>query len=438
MNSTAVGDTLEAMIHALLLSEIENDRFWAKKSCCKVFRKKGYFSRDRQKNIVFDIAIEIYLPGAQEYSVLVVFECKNYSHPVPVDDVEEFFSKLQQVSGANVKGVVAATSAFQSGARTYSKSKGLGLLRYFDKSEFKWELKRSPSAGTFSTRAEDIDAVDRGLSDHDYSSGCFDLFAQSPVRLTNSLWDLFEDVAAEAGLDDLALAAIENSRNRVTSHVPFLERDYIEARSEEALADISYVEGEVPLAVLCGKERVRRKLEVRTLDPGEHTNGVHVLGRIIFDPLEIHLFRQQSTNHGRERFTLAHELGHHFLDHGCYMSGEFCEESDFLFRTNQSVLASDIRRMEWQANHFASAALMPRSNFARDARKLIRELDILDRGFGPIYVDNQACNLQNYGIVTSALMRKYGVSRCAATYRLEELGLLVDRRGDNGLRPIVD
>lgn len=435
MNSTAIGDTLEAKIHALVLSEIEHDRFFAKKSCCKVFRKKGYFSRDREKKIVFDISVEIYLPGAQDYSILVVFECKNYAHSVPVDDVEEFFSKLQQISGANVKGIVAATSAFQQGTRTYSKSKGLGLLRYFDSSRFKWELRRSPSAGAFSTRAEDISAVDRGLSDHEYLSSCFDLFAQSPVRLTNSLWDLFEDIAADAALNDHELASIENSRNRVTNHVRFLERDHIETLTDEALAAVAYEHGEVPLELLCAEERKRNKLEVRTVDAP--ADNAAALGRITFDPLEIHLFRREPSNHGRERFTLAHELGHHFLEHSRHMSGEFCEESDFLFRANQSVLASDIRRMEWQANYFASAVLMPRVGFAQDARKLIRTMDIADRGFGPLYVDHQGCNLRNYEAVTSSLMRRYGVSRRAATYRLEELGLLVDRREEQGLRPIL-
>lgn len=88
------GNMLERRIFELFRTEIDADRFWARKECCKVYWKKGYFSRDRGSDIVFDVAVEVYLPGAQDYSLLVLIECKNYQHSVPVDDVEEFFTKV--------------------------------------------------------------------------------------------------------------------------------------------------------------------------------------------------------------------------------------------------------------------------------------------------------------------------------------------------------
>jgi Zn-dependent peptidase ImmA (M78 family) len=118
------------------------------------------------------------------------------------------------------------------------------------------------------------------------------------------------------------------------------------------------------------------------------------------------------------------------------MTREFCEESDLLTQTNQAVLASDVRRMEWQANYFASCLLMPRQNVYTDARSLMQGLQLRDKGFGTLYVDSQACNLQNYSQVTGVLMKKYEVSRAAITFRLEELGLLVDGRSSEGLQPI--
>jgi len=77
MNTFRVGDVFEKQIHDLFQAEIDADRFWAKKANCKVFRKKGYHSKDRNKKIVFDVSIEIYLPGAKDYSSLVLIECKN-------------------------------------------------------------------------------------------------------------------------------------------------------------------------------------------------------------------------------------------------------------------------------------------------------------------------------------------------------------------------
>ena len=120
MNTSRVGNVLEKRIHDLFQAEIDADRFWAKKSNCKVFWKKGYHSKDRNTAIVFDVSIEIFLPGSKDYSSLVLIECKNYTHSVPVDDAEEFFAKVQQVAAANAKAVIASTASFQSGTRSYA------------------------------------------------------------------------------------------------------------------------------------------------------------------------------------------------------------------------------------------------------------------------------------------------------------------------------
>ena len=99
MSSTAVGNKLESRIFDLLRTEILADRFFAKNECCRIFRKKGYYSKDRKKNIVFDISIEVSLPESPSYSLLVLVECKNYNHAVPGDDVEEFFAEFEAKHG---------------------------------------------------------------------------------------------------------------------------------------------------------------------------------------------------------------------------------------------------------------------------------------------------------------------------------------------------
>ena len=58
MNTSRVGNVLEKRIHDLFQAEIDADRFWAKKANCKVFWKKGYHSKDRNKKITFDVSIE--------------------------------------------------------------------------------------------------------------------------------------------------------------------------------------------------------------------------------------------------------------------------------------------------------------------------------------------------------------------------------------------
>lgn len=80
VSTTALGDSLESAVYTLFKTEIEADRFFLKKANCKIFRKKGYYSKDRKQKIVFDISIEVYLPDATKYSMLMLIECKRYTH----------------------------------------------------------------------------------------------------------------------------------------------------------------------------------------------------------------------------------------------------------------------------------------------------------------------------------------------------------------------
>lgn len=109
-----------------------------KADCCEVFLRKGYFSRDRKSDIVCDVTIEVTLPKQREWSLLWVFECKDYATPVPVDDVEEFHAKLQQIAGANVKGTMVVRGVLQKAALEYARSKGLGVMRILPADKVLW------------------------------------------------------------------------------------------------------------------------------------------------------------------------------------------------------------------------------------------------------------------------------------------------------------
>lgn len=409
--------------------EIDADRFWAKKDCCKVFWKKGYHSKDRGKEIVFDVSIEIYLPGAEQYSSLVLIECKNYAHSVPVDDVEEFFAKVQQVAAANAKAVIASTASFQSGSRSFAKSKGIGLMRYFDPSNFKWELRRSPSASAPSTTSEDRHLVEAGLSVQDFQSQGFDLYLQSQKRETNSLWDFFEDLSAGFGSTHSLLSKAKNLRGRVTGEVRFYEKDELETIAASLLSEMGYTGGLFDLHSLCERESKRVGLVVNqhaAIDREELENPP--LGRIQFEPLIIDIYAQETNNLGRDRFTLAHELAHHFLDHKKYLVQESCDDSDFSLHRRSLIDGGDIARMEFQANYLAASMLLPKEYVLQDFRNFASELGLIDKGFGHLYVDDQPCNQQNYRYITGRLMSKFGVSRSAVTIRLEAMGLMYDAR----------
>ena len=432
-NTTTKGDILEKSIFDLFTSFVESGQFWGNSSMSQVFRKKGYYSRAREKDIIFDVAVEVRLPGADRFSQVTLIECKNYTHSVPVDDVEEFFAKVQQVAPANAKGVLASTAPFQEGTVKYAKAQGIALLRYFDASNFKWELYRSPSVTAFKRHHSIDEHVLEGLSSERFVSTTFDMYMQSPSGLTNSVWDFFEGMLTDSGLTSGELATLRNRRGRPQRLVPFLSQEYLEEMSLSILRDISYSGDAIPLEAICERETARCGLVLKTGVSGNTFSGrFPPLGQISFLPLEITLYEQAIANSGRDRFTLAHELAHHFLSHHKYMSRESCDEGDFSLERYGSGMTLDVARLESQANLFASCLLMPKCAFISNFKQITESFDIADRGFGELYLDDQLCNYQSYRQVTWELMSYYGVSRAAATIRLASLGLLRDVRRIHG------
>lgn len=431
MNSTSIGNDFENKIYSYFKNLIDTGQFWANSQSCRLFRKKGYYSKDRDASIVFDVSIEIYLPEAREYSSLVIIECKNYSHSVPVNDIEEFFQKVQQVGAANSKGVLVSNAAFQKATMAFAKSKGVGLFRYKDSSNYKWVLHRSFSACFCTSPTDSAILVEHGLSDSDFSSEVFDLYFQSPLRLTYSIYDFLNDILLESGLTYDQVSQVVNRQNRLPSQVQYLEKGALEELSIKVLNDINHNTGKVDLELLCSNEQKRCGLQVFFGVPQKNNHyRKPVLGDINFNPLQINIYEQAELIDGRERFTLAHELAHHFLQHGQYMERENCDEEDFILQRESVQAENDISRMEFQANYFAASLLMPAQDFRSRFSQILRSLGIPDKGFGSLYVDNQPCNFHNFNLVISHLMHHYGVSKSAAKIRLEGFGLLQDIRAN--------
>jgi Zn-dependent peptidase ImmA (M78 family) len=99
----------------------------------------------------------------------------------------------------------------------------------------------------------------------------------------------------------------------------------------------------------------------------------------------------------RQRFTIAHELGHLMLHEGIEVRVD--KHFRVNLRSGASSKAEDVEEIE--ANAFAAELLMPRGFLLRDSKKLT--LDVED--------EEQI----------SALARRYEVSRQAMTFRLINL-----------------
>lgn len=428
MNTTRKGDALEDAIAKLFGGEIAADLFWAKKEFCTLCQKKGYYSRDRGSNIVFDVSIEVRLPASTGYSLLVLIECKNYSHPVGVAELEEFFTKIQQVAGANCKGILATTSTFQPAALAFAKSKGIGLLRYFEEASYKWELYRSPSAAARPTPANDDLSTISGLLRENFRSVVFDLIGFTNRGATHSLNRFCQDLLKSSKLGKGQTQKILNKKSEVTK-VPFIEKTRIEEIATKLLKEISHQDGEVRLENILDIAYGKKTVTLKRLPYSDENTDSSILGSIDFESFEILIYGQPPGRRGRERFTLAHELGHIFLNHQNYLRRERCFE-DQLDPANPGAGNSlpNIVRMEWQANYFATCLLMPRDQLKRLFKQSVKALDIPDRGHGGLFVDSQPCNLDAYYSITNLLKGILGVSRAAIFFRLQELELVKDAR----------
>jgi hypothetical protein len=428
-SSTRKGDDFETRMYAFFSAEVKRGAMGVNAAWSKVFRKKGYYSRDRGKVIVFDVSIEVTRPGESDPMLIFIIECKDYGTSIPVDDVEEFHSKLGQVAGVNVKGIIASTTAFQQSARSFAASKKMGVVRIFADASFKWVLQRSPAASIAPGLGSNIATISKALSINDFEAKVFDFFAEAGGLLTNSPWDFMVALATQGSGENEVEHALA-SRPRSLTRVAFVEREYIESVADAALVSIGYRGGAVALETLCEMESTRSGLTVSRVERAGDVPKT-VLACITFEPPVISLFPQDVEYTARARFTLAHELGHHQLGHGKYMRREFCEAEDFEQEDTGQLDVSDMARLEWQANQYASCLLMPKSAFVAAFRKHLVASEIPDRGFGAFYLDDQPCNNQAFFVVASKLMLEFGVSKTAVRLRLMQLGLLVDERARN-------
>lgn len=429
-NTSKIGNKLEEKVYRLLEDELNNNRLFFNPIHCKMYRKKGYFSKDRKSNIIVDISMEVFLPGAKEYSFLIIIECKNYSHSVPVDDVEEFFTKLQQISGANVKGIVVATNSFQKGALNFSESKGLGLIRILDDSNFKWILKRA-STGliTYEEIEKSESNIYNGLITENYSNNQIDFLSYVSHKYTYSVQQFFELMLKEDiySLGETNYEQLICQPDNKASFIPFIEKEVIENYAQDILKCIKYKYGVVPINDIC--EYLKTKDEVKIIfdnSLGYDELGFEILGKIAFEPTIITISKKANENKHREKFTIAHEIGHHILNHLQFMNEEYYAENDYENNTSDAIKIEDIRRLEWQANYFASNLLLPKENMAYEFFKILEEEGIKDKGYGALFVDQQECNINHYYKVTNKLKQKFEVSRKAISLRLKDMKLLKD------------
>ena len=143
MSTVKKGNDFEEYSKKLIISAIEKGDLQIPGYEEKIYSKKGYYSEKRKKDIIFDLAIEIWSPNANKFQLIYLIECKDYSNkPIPVDDLEEFDSKINQVAPRNSKGIFITNTHLQEGALNFANSQGIMVIQALEENNYKIVLFR--------------------------------------------------------------------------------------------------------------------------------------------------------------------------------------------------------------------------------------------------------------------------------------------------------
>ncbi len=402
MNTTLKGNQLEKRLYLLLLDLLNNDLYYLNRKRSQVFEKKGYYSASRESEIIFDVTIESCLPGASDFSVLHVFECKNLEKNVTVDDIEEFSSKLDQVGKHNTKGILVSTKGFASGTKRFAKNLKIALLLVKSNNDLEWVNYRKN--GKRVTENIEHESTEPFLA---YSNG----------KTLNNVADF---LLAEKVID----LYIHSDKYL---EVPFKSHDDLERVISKMYNYDIHDHFCLNTDKLCSfiKKHYGASFDFET-PLGD------VLGKIEFDPLKISV--NPDLIDSRFRFTLCHEVGHLIL-HSKLLKEKIDkrEDTERSLSMEYSVSEKNTMRMEIQANQFANHLLLPLNNFRYQVQRYFKENNI---NKPRLYLDEQPVNKRLVYNLIESLSLRFGVSKQSVKIRLVQLNLLEDKT-DYSLQKII-
>jgi Zn-dependent peptidase ImmA (M78 family) len=417
-SSVQKGNEFEDKVFLAFSLLLSNRELHVSKEGSTIYQKKGYYSRDRQKNIIVDISIETSMKNAADYSLLTVIECKDYGRLVQVEDIEEFKAKLDQIGGKNVKGIMVSRRGFGEVVLNYAKAQGIALARLLDSDKVAWDIYRATY--TKIKTKENIDIFNnemyRGLTNTSNSNYCFCKYRDNYY---NSLSNLLFELEIDNNGDN---AFIEYFVKKNFADIPYIKRERIEIKANEVLAATNKADTlETSLDMVI--DYIKRKYSVKfneVSDLGINRNGNRILAQ--FNPRKMIIEIHSDLDEHRKRFTIAHEIGHVIL-HSQYLISPVSEIDSSINNFSSYILDKDnTKRMEIQANIFAAYLLMPKKVFRTKTVDIALRLGYKPKGDYLIYIDEQPCNIRNFHILTSYLSSIFNVSRQAVEYHLKSFG----------------
>jgi len=408
MNTVEKGNKFEEKALEIIKNAIEEEKIGLKDHI-QIFQKKSYYSHARKKDIQFDLSIEIWPPDAKRFVLVYLIECKDYSKSIPVDDIEEFFSKASQVAEGRFKCVFIANNSFQEGGYNFAESKGMMLIRGESSADYEIILHKKNRKGENILSINNNDAISEDLG----------------VELLEKIIDKKINNAFKLSSDPQPLVDYNISR---------LSKAAIEAITEQKLEKISpQVFGSiVGLTKQKLEKYITEVLEVRIeVLPYNST----LLGSCDFKNKVIGI--HPSIGENRYLFILAHELGHFILHKDLKIEQEVYEgfsDSQFNFRKNKHDLDNPKNWIEWQANYFASSLVLPKAVLVA---RLLRYQENNNLTQGKLYWDDQPDNWKNVRKTVDHLAYFFSVTKTSIIYRLKELNMLIENSRLKSLGEII-
>lgn len=400
------GDTFENICYQLITGKINNWELGIIPNSCKVFQKKRYYSKDREKEIEFDISIEVWLPEADTFSFLYLIECKNYTNKkVPVDDIEEFYVKVSQVSGLNVKAAVISRNSFQEGGYNFARSKKIMLLETNENVTLNIILYK-----TNEHRSE--------ILENDYLLNQEVLDDPVIQSIIQGKWERkIEKKLIQAFIDKVSIES-----KGIEIDIPELSSEQIEIMVEDLLNsfDPKILQNAQSMNWSLFKKFFTEIFNVtfsveRSL--GVDSYGNKIISSCSFTERVIYI-DQTIVDRIEEKYAVAHEMGHFLLHDKLSISQEYYEgfkdDTKCFFKGHRDII-------EWQANQFANNLLIPKGTLVR---VLFEQQKRIGKREGKIFLDNQLCNIEDYEILQKRLSAYFNVPDFIVEERLTSLNLI--------------
>lgn len=414
MDTVRIGNTLEKAIYDFLIEQKKRGQLLLDTQApevCTIRWKPKYYCKERENDVEFDVSIEVRRKPKLEPQKIIVLECKNYSGNVPETEITDFSDKLTRIGRHNTKGFIVVSSALQRGTEKIARSRKIGIVK-FDENGLEFIAERRLRGNLNSKFAKS------SLFEQKTQTKKLKFAATFMGRYFDNLTEFLS-----------ALVGIPSSNRTeeagTQAHVTYLSKDEIKASANKLLESISYFDGPVDLDDAC------RYLGLTQIDKGEsipNADGYEILGKADFANNVIWTY--DSGNRHRQRFTLAHEIGHFHLEHASFLHSETTIKQDLMISDPDSM-GNTIDRIEYQANLFASHFLLPKTVLLLKIKDLKSEFDFRYKNDSNIFVDDQPGNQADYYKLIYAVSDFFDVSATAIQIRLKGLGLIVDERGKN-------